>query len=237
MKHLLFVAVLAMFIPPYHNITEEIFLNEDGSGRYNVYTNEVPMLKQAIMTRLQADKDNSKNLEEKAEKEIWSFHPASFNQASNPLKKANKDVKEDKQKRDLLKNITNFTIGNKLKNSIDTGVMCKFNNLEELAQLMDLLRTDPLQSLQSIQLRETNVVFEISNNKFTKQTTTAKKNASLSSTKEGTLTTNLYLPNNAKKVKGTNFKNKKGRLVSFEYKLSEVLSGQANTDFEVKWKK
>ena len=223
-----------MFIPPYHNITEEIFINEDGSGRYNVYTNEVPLLKQAIMMRLQ--ETDSKNLEKKAEEEIWANHPANFNEASNPLNKVNKKLLDDSQRK-LLRNITNFTIGNKLKNTIDSGVMCKFNNLEELSQLMDLLRTDPLQSLETVQLKETNSVFELSSNKFTKQTLVANKNSTSTSLKKGTLTTNLYLPNDVKKVKGANLKSKKGRLVSFEYDLSEVLTGKIDTDFEVKWKK
>jgi len=226
-----------MFTPPYHNITEEIFINEDGSGRYNVYTNEVPMMKQAIMMRLQAEEQPKENLEKKAEKEIWSTHPSNFNEASNPLNKANKGEVSDPKKRSLLRNITNFTIGNKLKNTIDSGVMCKFNNLEELSQLMDILRTDPLQSLNSIQLKEPSVAFDISNNNFTKQTLRANKKPITTTFQEGTFTTNLYLPNNVKKVKGNNVKNKKGRMVSFEYKLSDVLSGKIGTDFEVKWKK
>lgn len=236
MKHLLFIAIFAMFLPPYHNITEEIFINEDGSGRYNVYTNEVPMLKQAIMMRLQAENTDVKTIEKQAEEEIWANHPANFNEASNPLNKANKKLL-DESKRKLLRNITNFTIGNKLKNTIDSGVMCKFNNLDELSKLMDLLRTDPLQTLTTIEIKESNSVFELSNNKFTKQTLRLNKKSTETAFQKGTLTTNLYLPDNVKKVKGNNLKNKKGRMVSFEYNLSEVLAGKIDTDFEVKWKK
>lgn len=237
MKHLLLIAGLAMFLPSYHNITEEIFINEDGSGRYNVYTNEVPMLKQAIMMRLQTEKSQSENLEKEAEKEIWSNHPSNFNEATNPLKRAKKEVLADKNKRKLLRNITNFTIGNKFKNTIDSGVMCKFDNLEELSQLMDLLRTNPLQSLTDLQLEKVISKFQLSSNKFTKQTISSAKKSPATAMQAGTFTTNLYLPKDVKKVKGNNLKHKKGRLVTFEYQLSEVLSGNVDTDFEVKWKK
>jgi len=237
MKHLLFVAVLAMFLPPYQNITEEIFINEDGSGRYNVYTNEVPMLKQAIMVRLQTEDMPIKNIENKVKEEVWANHSMNFNEASSPLNNATKEVLADPTKKKLLRNITNFKIGNRVKNTIDAGVMCKFDNLEELSQLMTLLRTDPLQSLASLQLKESSAVFELNNNKFTKQTLRTNKKQFFSTSQEGTFTTNLYLPSDVKKVKGSFLKHKKGRLVSFEYKLSEVLSGKIDTDFAVRWKK
>ena len=231
---------MAMFAPSYHNITEEIFLKEDGSGNYNVYTNKIPTMKQAIMERIRAEKEYSGEeavLGQMADTEIWSENSNTFNYSTNLLQDASEEVLEDPKKLALLKNITGFTSGSKSKNFINTGVMCKFNNLEELALLMDLVRSNPLRDFKTLELPSSSTQFDIKKNKFSKSQKTPATAAVQVPPNSGKFKTIVILPKSVKKVKGKNLVSKKGQMVTFEYDLADVLSGKADTDFKVKWKK
>ena len=53
----------------------------------------------------------------------------------------------------------------------------------------------------------------------------------------GTYKTIIHLPKNVKSVTGSNIKEKDNRKVIFEYKMMDILNGEANTDFEIKLKR
>lgn len=238
MKHLLFVAFLAMFTNSYDNITEEIYLNEDGSGKYNVYTNKVPAMKLAIMEKFRQENNYQGDevlLEKMAETKIWEENSENFSYSTSAKQDASKEVLQHPAKRSLLSNIINFTVGNKQMNSINTGVMCKFKSLEELNLLMQLTRLDPLRDFSSLELPAANQGMEIIDNKLVFNTKTAA-NLDIKVAPNATFKTVLYLPKKVKKIKSKYLSSKKDQVVTMEYNLADVLSGKANTDFEIKWK-
>ena len=238
MKHLLFVAFLAMFTNSYDNITEEIYLNEDGSGKYNVYTNKVPVMKLAIMEKFRQEnnyKGEEVLLEKMAESKIWEENSDNFNYSTSAKQDASEAVLKDPAKRNLLSSIISFTVGNKLMNSINTGVMCKFKSIEELNQLMQLTRLDPLRDFKSLDLPVQSEGMEIIKNKLVFNSNTTS-NSTIKVTPNGTFKTVLYLPKKVKKVKSNYLSSKKDQVVVMEYNLADVLSGKADTDFEIKWK-
>ncbi len=238
MKHLLFVAFLAMFTNSYDNITEEIYLNEDGSGKYNVYTNKVPAMKLAIMEKFRQENNYQGEeilLEKMAETKIWEENSENFSYSTSAKQDASKEVLKDPAKRSLLSSIINFTVGSKQMNSINTGVMCKFKSLEELNQLMQLTRLDPLRDYNSLDLPTQEQGMEILNNKLVFNTNTTA-NLNIEVAPNAIFKTVLYLPKKVKKVKSKYLSSKKDQVVTMEYNLADVLSGKANTDFEIKWK-
>ncbi len=239
MKHLLFVAFLAMFTNSYDNITEEIYLNEDGSGKYNVYTNKVPAMKLAIMEKFRQENNYQGEeilLEKMAESKIWEENSDNFSYSTSAKQDASEAVLKDPTKRGLLSSIISFTVGNKLMNSINTGVMCKFKSLEELNQLMQLTRLDPLRDFKSLDLSTQNEGMEILKNKLVFNTNTSS-NPTIQVAPNGTFKTVLYLPKKVKKVKSKYLSSKKDQVVTMEYNLADVYSGKVNTGFQIKWKK
>lgn len=186
MKHLLFLAIIAMFAPTTDSITEEIFLNEDGSGKYNVYSNQVPVLAQLKM------QEQGISDEVTAEKAVWKEHSSKFQYSNSAYQEASTDLKKDPLFGKLLKYSVYFTIGNKSTNTINTGVMCKFDNLEELAILMELYRTNPSRTFDSKPVLENNIQL-------------AKENKSLSIDLPATnapIATSIYMPSKIRKIKG-----------------------------------
>lgn len=186
MKQILLLAMIAFFAPTFENeITEEIFLNEDGSGKYNVYFNQVPIFIQQKM--------KTEGLSEAAAKEaVWQDHSPKFHYSNSVYQDAPKAFRNDPELKKLLRHSVYFTIGNKHVNSINTGVMCKFDTLEELAALMELYRANPLRTF------ETKPTFK---NKIQ----VSKKGKALSlqlDESKALINTSIYLPNKIKKLKG-----------------------------------
>lgn len=211
MKHLLLLAVIALFAGMEETpITEEIFLKEDGSGRYNVYIDQLPELAQKKM--------QTEGLEsiETAQQAVWKEHSAQFNYSNSVYRDAAPEVQKDSDFRKLLQHSTYFTIGKKANNTIHSGVMCKFENLEELALLMQLFRDNPLARV------ETKPTFDAS----FKIAQTNKGLAIEVPTTGTTIHTSIYLPNKVRKVKGK--AKKKDQLVQWE--------SSKTTSLQVSWK-
>jgi len=186
MKHLLVLAVIAMFAPTFENeITEEIFLNEDGSGRYNVYFDQVPVF---VYQKMQAEGLS----QEAAEAAVWEDHSARFNYSNSVYQEASETFRNDPSLKKLLKHSVYFTIGNKNINSINTGVMCKFDSLEELAVLMELYRTNPIRTFEKKPTVQKNIQLSKKGKAFSLATHASDR----------LINTSIYLPNTIKKIKG-----------------------------------
>lgn len=210
MKHLLFLAIIAMFAPTYDSITEEIFLNEDGSGKYNVYSNQVPVLAKLKM--------QEKGISDAATAEaaVWEEHSSTFQYSNSVYQEASADLQKDPTFGKLLRHSVYFTIGNKSTNTINSGVMCKFDNLEELAILMELYRTNPSRTFDRKPVLENKIQL-------------AKEDKSLSIDLPAANTdieTSIYMPNKIKKVKGK--AKKEGQIVQ--------LNSSKKSSLVVSWK-
>ncbi len=188
MKHLLLLAVMTLFAAiDETTIAEEIFLNEDGSGRYNVYLDQLPALAEMKMHQ------EGLATIEAAQKAVWKEHSSEFNYSNSVYRDASPTIQQDSELRKLLQHSTYFTIGKKEANTIHSGVMCKFDNLEELALLMELFRDNPLAKVDHKPTATTS--FKVTKNN--------KKELSIEvPTTNASINTTIYLPNKVRKVKG-----------------------------------
>ena len=211
MKHLLLLAVIALFAGMEDApITEEIFLNEDGSGRYNVYMDQVPEL---VKMKMQAEGLESM---EAAQQAVWQEHSSEFNYSNSAFRDAAPAIQKVTELRKLLQHSTYFTIGKKEENTIHSGVMCKFDSLEELVILMQLFRDNPLAKVENVPPISTS--FKIS--KFNKELSIEVPSS------DNSIHTSIYLPNKVRKVKGK--AKKKDQIVNWD--------SSRNTSLQVSWK-
>lgn len=234
-------------------MTEEIYLNNDGSGEYKVYTNMIPGMVQMMTVFAAMDttfQGSPEDLAAMVEEKIWEDFPAevdSIMDTSN--QKIPDEIKDDPEKLAMLGKIENFMKGSKAKGYMNAGMRFKFADMDELNKFMVLARdsqTGRDKELSNMNNVETETDFTYKK-RCLKRVMTYTVNESeeeeegLGNAKEmfgdAKLVTIVHLPKNVKSVKGNGMTVKNDKKVIFEYNLLDVSEGKVDTDFEIKMSK
>lgn len=252
--------LIALFLQSCDNMTEEIYLNEDGSGEYMLYSDMIPsMEKMAIeMARMFQDMDSTgeiknmtdKELAEMMSEQIWAEMPEEIDSILDITQELPDSVKNNPQKMAIIEKTTMFMKGGKAKGFLNTGVKYPFQNLEELETFSSMLQEqqkgDNQLSQMGVDAGEMKVNYSFANNVFSRTSTYTKtpENNMDEEQKEllqkmlgGNVKTIIHLPKKVKKVAGDNVKDKEAKTVTFEYNLLESTLGKVNTDFSIKMKR
>lgn len=252
--------LVALCLQSCDNMTEEIYLNEDGSGEYMMYSDMIPsMEKMAIeMARMFQDMDSTgeiknmtdKELAEMMSEQIWSEMPEEVDSIIDITQELPDSIKDNPQKMAIIEKATMFMKGGKAKGFLNTGIKYPFQNLEELETFSSMLQkqqnSDDQLSQMGMDVGEMKVDYSFANNTFSRTATYTKQPQNdmdeeqqemLEKMLGGTVTTIIHLPKKIKKVTGQNVKDKEGKTVTFEYNLLDSALGKINSDFSIKMKR
>ena len=256
-KKTIFCAVMALtFLTSCSEMTEEIFVNEDGSGEYLIYTD---MLGTMRNTMIQMDEmmtpDSIRNNETEEEKlarieeRIWQDFPESVDSVMDISDRVDPEELSAESKALMEKTIM-FMKGGKEEGQIKMGLKFNFADLNDLNNFLVEMAENQKKNPQSQGMfaggepGDSKMEFEMSKKKFSRAHTILKKPeipseqlAMVQMMMKGKIRTIVHLPKKVKKVKGDHFVSKDGKTVVFEYDLMDYVKGDLEGDFEIKMKK
>lgn len=254
----LFVAVVALTWSC-GTITEEISINEDGSGEYKAYSDLIPSMKKMTlgMVKMFAETDSvKKNMSEEEllkslEDEIWKDFPDEVDSTFTNDDMVPDSIKNDPAKKKILDKMVGFMQGGKSKGYMNVGISYKFSDFKDLEEFLKILETSQKkksglnENMADFARAETEVDYTFSKGKFSRKTKILNKpdieESQMSMIQmmmgDSKIKTIIHLPKNVKKVKGDNIIENKGKTVVFEHSLMDMVMGKSNSDFEITLKK
>ena len=245
------LSVIGLVLFSCDNITEEIYLNEDGTGEYIVYSDMIPAIRNMAirMSTMFADDSasiNQDSLMMAVEESIWEDFPEEVDSVFDYSSTVPDSIKSDPKHLKILEKTQGFMKGGKSKGYVNTGARLTFDDLSELEDFFDLMQESQNKSQDegdpfSGKYTQSKVAYQLANNVFSRKTTIIKK-PDLTKVEvammvmfmpEGKFRTIVHLPKNAKSVTGDHLAEIKGNQAIFEYGVSETMTAEVNTDFEI----
>ena len=255
-KYLIGIVVLLTLLSC-GEVTEEIYINEDGSGTYSVSYDMIDgMSKMAVeMAKAFAEMSDEPvdmdELERGIRDGVWEDFPAVVDSII-PLETSIPDsVLNDPANKDFFERYSLFMKGSKAEDQMLMGTRYNFSDSENLDEFFVFFQKiqkksgegsadDPFGKLMGV---ETVADYDFSDSQIKRKCILGEpididgEDNAFYQTMFGNLKYRsiVHLPGKAKKVKGDNLVSKKGDVVIFEYDMLEILSGKANTDFQIEY--
>ncbi len=250
----LVLAVASFFLFSCDNITEEIHLNEDGSGEYRIYSDVIPgMVKMATeITSMTAKMDSTGDTSEeairkKAIEKVWEDFPDEIDSTYNLAEGAPDSLVNYGNNRKYMENMTGFMRGGKSKGYVHQGMEYTFSDMENLNgflsfanEAMNEKSAERTGKLMGGMNTQTNTTYTWRNRTFSRSVEViSPQDLEDPSMKflmtlmgDAEYTTIVHTPRKVKLV------NEGGRItaekeVTFTYKLMDMLSGKVEGDFEI----
>lgn len=245
----LFICLAAYLMVSCDNITEEIHLNEDGSGQYAVYSDIIPGMKKSMELFAAFDTTSTnKSPEEKLKKiedELWADFGEEVDTSFSD-ENAIASITDPKEKA-MMEKMKIFMKGKRKDGFLNSGMRFDFASLDELNHLVNVLGDSQKEDAElGMDFGESKAEYKVGKKLFSRKTTIFRKpelnaeaNAGLAMLMGdgGTYTTIIHLPKNVKSVVGESMIEKDTRKVVFQYDLMDIIKGKTNTDFEIKLKR
>ncbi len=243
---LVFVSLLTLY--SCGTITEEIRLNEDGSGNYTVYFDMIGSTKKMMMGMMQSvypdlDEDSLLSL---AEENIWKDFPAEVDSLIDFANELPDSVKEDPEKMKILSATSAFMRGSKKEGMLNVGASFQFSNLEELEKFQDVLAENQGNSGQAgFDLPKIAVDYQFDGKTFSRKSKLVDESQSLSDSTKSVINlmlsdtkirTIVYLPNKVSQASKDQLVSSEGKKVTYEFSFAESIIEQQSSDFEIKMK-
>lgn len=246
------IAISFSFFFSCDNMTEEIYLNNDGSGEYKIYTNMIPGMVQMMSAFAAMDttfQGTTEDLTTMIEEKIWEDFPAEVDSIMDMSgKKIPEEIENDPEKLAMFGRVENFMKGSKSKGYMNAGIKFKFADMEELNKFLILARdsqTGRDREVANMNNVDTETDFSYKKrclkrvmtytiNEENQEETSASAKEMFGDAKMITI---VHLPKNVKSVKGNGMTLKNDKKVIFEYDLLEISEGKVDTDFEIKLEK
>lgn len=243
------------------NIVEEITINEDGSGTYNVYSDMIPgMAKTASqMAIMFSDMGEEKlteaqidSIEASALEKVMADFPAYIDSTINTQDQLPEEVLNDPEKMKMMDKMRVYMTGGTDVGKMDMGMSYAFENVEDLNKFMEMAAnmedetgSNPMTAQFGGMMAESESTFSFDGNRLKRNFKILKKGTIPDDQKEmlmqmtdgGKVQTIITLPKSIKKVKGSNVSSKKDNVLVFEYDMMDYLTGAADLSFDAKLKK
>lgn len=239
-------------------VTEEIYINEDGSGTYTVSYDMIDGMSKMAIEMAKAFSEMSDEPVDMGELErgirdgIWEDFPNKVDSII-PLESSVPDsILHDPANSDFFNRYSLFMKGSKEDDQMLMGTRYEFTDSENLDNFFVFFQKlqkkrgqggaeDPFGKLMN---GETIADYNISGTKVSR---TCKLGEPIDINGEDskfyqTMFSGLkyrsivHLPGKVKNVKGENMISKKGNTVVFEYEMLDILSSKAKTDFQISYK-
>ena len=237
------------------SITEEITLEEDGSGKYNTYSDIIPMITTmaTAMDSIFAFPDSSGNVVRKSPAEIqemiWQDFSENMDSTLDFIPTLPDSIKDDAKKMTILEKTKLYTKGGKSKGYIELGMEYSFTHIDELKAFNtlkdgEIKKTSQSSPLDKLNKPETMTSYTYNKSSFKRIFKVIRK-ANLSEEDKallqgvlgkGVSKTVLYLPKEVKEVKGDYLKSVNEKTVIFEYPMAKLSKGDVDCSFEIIFK-
>ncbi|WP_420316342.1 hypothetical protein [Ekhidna sp.] len=239
--------VFVLFITSCANITEEIYLNADGSGKYMVYTDAIESTRSMMMGMMSSIYPDASedSLRQVVEAQIWEQFPLEVDSIIDFSSRVPDSIKNDPDKRKYLDKMEMFMKGGKQDGYINSGMRFSFSSVDELQAFNDFLSENQGASgdAMKMDLPQMKVQYTFDGSSFAR---TSKINADVKMTdstmmvigsliEESKTILILHLPRKAKKVSKDQLVGKVGKDVTYEFELIKVFMGTQSSDIKVEF--
>jgi len=242
------------------NMTEEIYLNENGSGEYKVYADMIPSIRMMAtqMSGLLGDSTGQEQMEQVDDaainEYIWKDFPeGEIDSVFDYRETLDSSVLADPKNKELLERMKGFMQGGREKGYLNMGIKMNFRDMADLQALTKQIEDnqkkeaggggeeEDMLGMGGLGDMKTETKYAMKGGVFTRTT----KIISKPKVKEdemgmfemmfgtGKITTVIYLPENVKEVKGEYLKSKEGKKVVFEYPMMDYMLGKVTNTFEI----
>ena len=227
------------------SITEEIYLNNDGSEEYLVYTDAISSSRTMMMGMMSSLYPNAPedSLLQIIEMQIWADMPDEIDSLIDFSSRVPDSIKNNPDNQKYLDNMEMFMKGSKAEGYLNSGMSYKFEAIEELEDFMVFMNQN--QSATSgglgMDLPNVNVKYSFDGKTFSR-TTVMDDTMEMSDSTQMMLNTMLedsksrlilHLPKKVKKATKDQLVEKKGKDVIYEFELLKVINGEQTTDVKI----
>jgi len=222
-------------------ITEEIYLNEDGSGKYMVYSDMISTSRSMMMSMMSGMYPDASpdSLREIVDNKIWQQFPSEIDSVIDMSSRIPDSVKNDPANKKYLDRLEMFMKGSRKEGYLNSGMKFSFKNMDDLEKFQEFL--EKTQNADQGQMPSTSVKYSLKNNTFSRKTmieedldmndsTMAAMGAMLAESKWKLI---IHLPQKAKKVTTEQLVGKVGNDVVYEYDLLKLLLGEQSSDVTI----
>lgn len=231
------------------NITEEIYLNPDGSGEYVFYTDMIPgITKMATeMSMIFQDSLSSDSSEIFLEESIWKDFPDVIDSVIDYANIIPDSVLDDPANKEIIEKMQFFMEGGRSKGYVNMGFRFAFKDFSELEDILKKVEDNQHGSgagggmMPELDEMRTSIQFEFKDNMFKRKTTFLSKPDFAQTDVEmlklfmadAKMRTIVHTPHKVKTAKGINAKKLTDTSVMFEYDMLEYILGNTSSDFEI----
>ncbi len=252
MKHFRFLllALVVVGLSSCDNITEEIYLEKDGSGTYEVYADMVPsMTKMAVqMAGLFGNDSTGKALDQdELIADILEDLPVKIDSTYSYEKEIDEDIRDSKVYEKYGERMNGFQRGGKDDGYMHMGMRFEFKNLAELTEVMEMMSENQKKGkdgelFSSLGASKAEYFYE--KGKFWRKCTYDTQEE-LGSDDLGMLImllgdayvqTVVHMPAKAIEAKGDHLVSNENGKVVYKYSFLDLVNGEVNSDFEIKVK-
>lgn len=238
------VVVLAL-LTSCANVTEEIFLNEDGSGEYLVYTDVVVSTRSMMMGMMSSIYPDASedSLMQVIDNQIWEQFAIEVDSIMDFSSQVPDSIRNDPEAMKFIERAEMFMKGSKAEGYLNSGMRYQFSSVENLQAFNDFLSENQNsgEGQMKMDLPQMNVKYSFDGKKFTRSTmmdvdamasdsTMMVLGSMLAESKSRLI---VHLPRKAKKASKDQLVSKDGKDVIYEFELVKVLSGEQNTEIEI----
>ena len=243
MKKIRFIFLI--FLCSCISITEEIYLNSDGSGEYLVYADAISSTRDmmlGMMSSMYPDAPED-SLRQVIENQIWADMPDEVDSLIDFSSRVPDSVKNNPDSKKYLDKMEMFMKGNKAEGYLNSGMSYKFDAIADLEDFIDFMNRNQSATGggMGMDLPSMNVKYSFDGNSFSRTTQMAEEvdlsdstmmilNTMLEDSKSRLI---IHLPKKVKKASKDQLVEKNGKDVIYEFDLLKVLNGEQKTDIKV----
>jgi len=192
---------------------EEITINNDGSGTYEVSADVIPMIRSMMQSFAQfgmeeGEEVDSAKLAAKVEEMVWKDFPGEVDSTLSVDPEVLETYKDDPEKLALINQTTMYMKGGRDKGYVKTGLLFHFKNPEELELFTQMMEESSDDNEKTKLFSHTNTTLKLTKNSFYRSSMQTKPLESDSAVaaldalfEDATIITQINFPKKIKKVK------------------------------------
>ncbi|MEQ9467636.1 MAG: hypothetical protein RLN88_09500 [Ekhidna sp.] len=241
------IVVLIVLLTSCANITEEIYLNEDGSGEYLVYTDVISSTRAMMMGMMSSFYPDASedSLRQIVDAQIWKDFPAEVDSIIDFSTRVPDSIKNDPAKKKYVEKMVMFMKGSREEAFLNSGMSFRFDNIEDLQGFQDFMNENQTATGggMGMDMPDVQVTYSFNGNMFSRTSTPFESvdmndstmmmlNTMLEGAKSRLI---LHLPKPAREVSQDQLMEQNGKDVIYEFDLIKVINGEQTTDVKVKF--
>lgn len=239
--------LLLVWLTSCATITEEIYLNSDGSGEYMVYSDVISSTREMMVGMMGAmyPEASTDSLMQIIDNEIWENFPAVVDSIIDFSSRVPDSIRNDPDKNKYIEKMEMFMKGSRKEQMVNSGIRFRFDAIEELQGFQDFMRENQASTggAGGMELPDVEVTYSFDGNVFSRTSAPISRTELGDSTmmmlnvllEKSQNTLILHMPNEVKKASDAQLVEVKGKDVIYQFELLKVLNGEQTSDVKVEF--